>query len=656
MVKSLLMAALGAAALSLGPAAAQDFSDTAIKFGRMPDVTNMRLAPDGKHVSYLDRSGPFSVLYVANVASGEKRPVLRSDKNVDFHNCRWLNVERLACLADGQSDEYGKLIGFTRMLAFSLDGSDVVQLGQRNRFRSVGMNQYSGNIIDILPDEPRHVLMEIELLPERTGSTLLADTRKGLSVQKVDIYSGRMRTALSPTQNAARFGTDGRGNVRVILQRQSAPRGNIGNTYRYLVSEADKKNWVTFAEAQYDDPAGVSFEGFDETGQFIYMLRPHKGRQALFKEPASGKGTPELVFAHDAVDVDGLVKFGRWGRPVGVSWSDEYPHIEFFDPELEQLTDALTGALGGDVSVQLLEDSWDGNRILLNASSDRDPGTYYIFDQETKQLIKMSAVRLALSDTAMSEVTPISYPAADGTQIPGYLTLPPGTAADARNLPFIVLPHGGPSARDTWGFDWLAQSLAANGYAVLQPNYRGSAGFGATWLGDNAFRAWRTSIDDINDGARWAARSGLADAGKMAILGWSYGGYAALQAATVDPGLYKAVVAIAPVADLGQLKEDSRGFTNYRIVAAQVGSGPHIEEGSPKRRAALFQAPVLLFHGDKDLNVDVGHSRAMEDALQDAGKPVTYIEYEDLDHGLPSSFARTDMLTRTERFLSDALR
>jgi dipeptidyl aminopeptidase/acylaminoacyl peptidase len=251
-------------------------------------------------------------------------------------------------------------------------------------------------------------------------------------------------------------------------------------------------------------------------------------------------------------------------------------------------------------------------------------------------------------------VRSVSYPAADGTPIPGYLTLPPGS--DGRGLPAVLLPHGGPEARDVWGFDWLAQYLAHRGYAVLQPNFRGSAGYGEAWLQQNGFRGWRTSIGDIADGARWLVAEGIADPQRMAIVGWSYGGYAALQSGVIEPELFDAIVAIAPVTDLQQFKDDYRFFAGGRNLREYVGSGPHVVDGSPARHAGRITAPVLLFHGDRDLNVLVGHSRRMHDALRDAGRPSELVVFEGLEHDLADSTARTRMLERIGAFLEANVR
>ena len=316
--------------------------------------------------------------------------------------------------------------------------------------------------------------------------------------------------------------------------------------------------------------------------------------------------------------------------------------VEYFDPEYKALHDSLGKAMKLPL-IELGSASEDGSKVIVFGGADNDPGRYYLFDKGAKRLNELFLARPELENRKLAEVKPVSVRAADGTMIPSYLTLPPGK--EAKNLPAVVLPHGGPSSRDEWGFDWLAQYLAARGYAVLQPNYRGSAGFGSDWLMENGFKSWRTSIGDIASSARWLADQGIADRNRLAIVGWSYGGYAALQAAATEPGLFKAVAAIASVTDLGLLKQDAQQYTSGRIVAKFVGTGPHVSEGSPLQRAREIKVPVLLVHGDFDLNVGVNQSLKMEGALKGAGTPVQLLRYKTLDHQLDDSTARTEMLT-----------
>lgn len=291
--------------------------------------------------------------------------------------------------------------------------------------------------------------------------------------------------------------------------------------------------------------------------------------------------------------------------------------------------------------------------MLIFAGSDTNPGSYYVLDRMTREMSPLFDVRPALSKRTLSAVKPVTYKAADGTSIPAYVTIPAGTTG--KNLPAIVLPHGGPSSRDEWGFDWLSQFLVARGYAVIQPNYRGSAGYGDEFQGANGFKDWRKAISDVNDAARYLVEQGIADRNRLSIVGWSYGGYAALQAAASDPSLYKSVTAIAPVTDLGLLKRQADDYTNSELVREFVGSGQHVRDGSPLKNAAAISAPVLLVHGDLDLNVGVAHSAKMASELKGLGKPVEFLRYKQLDHQLDDSDARIEMLTHMGALLEKTI-
>jgi dipeptidyl aminopeptidase/acylaminoacyl peptidase len=218
-----------------------------------------------------------------------------------------------------------------------------------------------------------------------------------------------------------------------------------------------------------------------------------------------------------------------------------------------------------------------------------------------------------------------------------------------------VLPHGGPGARDEWGFDWLSQYYASRGYAVLQPNFRGSSGYGDAWFNQNGFKSWQVAVGDVLDAGHWLIAQGIADPAKLGVVGWSYGGYAALQSAVVEPGLFKAVVAIAPVTDLNALKEEHRQWSDFNLVSDEVGEGPHVRDGSPAMNAAKIKVPVLLFHGALDRNVGILQSKEMESRLTSAGGQCELVTWDGLDHYLEDSSARTEMLSKSDAFLRRAM-
>lgn len=631
--------------------------DLAAKFGARENFAGVALSPDGARISYLTpMSHGGGALVVANVAGGPTKVVLSNpDANFKFSWCRWAKNDRIVCRIVQETMITGQLLGVSRTVSVDPNGGGkVVALGQMSNSRTIGFSQDSGSIIDWLPDDADNVLMQVDLKAEDSGGTRLAQTTEGVAVMKVNIRTGAQSTYQSVRSGTTFWGTDGRGAVRV--------RGEIArkNNYGYLGTKMalsylpkGSLNWSALGSADLVSGASLEVEGFDETGDNLLVLKPKEGRQALFRIATDGSGREELIYAHPAVDIQGVRRIGKYRRPVGAAYETEYGHIEFFDATLKKRLSNIGRALPGKPTVAILDESWDGTKQLFFAGSDVDPGRYYLYDTNSKELNELAPTRPNLEGVAMGSMTPISYPAADGTMIPAYLTLPPGqTMETARNLPAILMPHGGPQARDTWGFDWLSQYFAQLGYVVLQPNYRGSTGYGESWYQQNGFKSWRTAIGDINDGARWLATQKIAAPNKLAILGWSYGGYAALQGAVLDPALYRAVVAIAPVTDLGLLKEHAREFSNFLITSKFIGEGPHITEGSPAQNAAAIKAPVLMFHGTKDLNVDLSQSRAMEAALKAANKPGQLIVYDGLEHSLVDSTTRTDMLLRAGNFLA----
>jgi dipeptidyl aminopeptidase/acylaminoacyl peptidase len=301
-------------------------------------------------------------------------------------------------------------------------------------------------------------------------------------------------------------------------------------------------------------------------------------------------------------------------------------------------------------TVSVIDESWDRRYYIVRVESDRTPGIFYRFDVEEKKLLKISLQYPLLESRSLSAMKAIRYPARDGAEIPAYLTLPEDAKEGA--LPAVILPHGGPMARDYWQFDWMVQFLAAKGYAVLQSNYRGSGGYGTDWAGEGGFRAWRTAVNDLTDGAKYLVEQGIVDPSRVCVVGWSYGGYAALMSGVEEPERYRCLVSIAGVTDPEMLIEDNAHFLNNHALEKFIGRGGEVvKRGSPLRRASEIRAPVLLFHGGEDINVKIRHSQRMAKALKRAKKSVEYIEYEGVEHSIRRNGYRVDMLDRIGSFL-----
>jgi dienelactone hydrolase len=635
-------------------AGAQPGQDLAAAFGAREGIEQIDLSPSGQQVVYLTPGpGAGTMVVVQALGATEARVVLRTDGNPErLRWCNFVTDDRIVCQLSVLVEDGNSIIPFYRLMSLNTDGGDPKLLGERESFFDAYLRQFDGAIIDWLPGQNGVVLMSRSYVPEagRIG-TRLTRRASGLGVDRVDVRTLRSSSVEPANEAAGQYISDGRGNVRIMAtQTVRGATGQLGSRTDYFYRTEAGGRWQPLGAYDELSNAGMVPLAVDPNLNAAYVLQKLNGRFALYRIKLDGSMATELVHSNEQVDVDDVVMGERGTRVIGVTFADESRRIVYFDQAYATLARNLGRAVPNLPLIDFVESSSDGNRILIHAGSDSDPGRYFVFDRATRNLNEILLDRPQLENVRLATVRPVSYPSSDGVSVPGYLTLPPGS--DGRNLPAIVLPHGGPAARDVWGFDWLPQYFAQLGYAVLQPNYRGSAGYGDSWLKENGFRGWRTSIGDITAGARWLAQQGIANPERMAIVGWSYGGYAALQSGVSDPGLFKAIVAIAPVTDLQQVKDDFRGFTSARNIAEYIGTGPHITEGSPLPNAARISAPVLMFHGDRDLNVRVGHSRRMDRALRDARKQSELVVFPNLEHDLASGDARRQMLDRIRTFLA----
>jgi dipeptidyl aminopeptidase/acylaminoacyl peptidase len=294
--------------------------------------------------------------------------------------------------------------------------------------------------------------------------------------------------------------------------------------------------------------------------------------------------------------------------------------------------------------------SRDNKKFVVLGSNDREAGVYFLFDATTGQLSRLGRRYPELSDAQLPRMRTIEYPAADGTKIPGYLTSP----LDMREekLPLVVMPHGGPIARDSLRFDFLRLFLASRGYAVLQMNFRGSGGYGFDWQ-MAAHQDWGgLTYSDIVDGTRWAVAQGIADPKRICILGWSFGGYASLVGAERNGDLFKCSVSIAGVSDLSELIKNQLNFVNGRVAWAQIGADPDkLKANSPARHAGDVKMPVLLLHGTLDAQAPYKQSAEMASELKSSGKNFKFVTIKDGDHDLWRESERVTLLTEIEQFL-----
>jgi dipeptidyl aminopeptidase/acylaminoacyl peptidase len=351
------------------------------------------------------------------------------------------------------------------------------------------------------------------------------------------------------------------------------------------------------------------------------------------------------------------------GRVIGAAYVADKMEYVYFDPRRQRFQGAIERAFPGR-HVRISSCDVAARSCVIRVDGPRDPTSYYFIDVPTMraQLVGNAYPRLSPSD--LGATRPYPYAARDGLQIPAYLTLPPGR--DAKALPLVVMPHGGPEVRDDIGFDAFAQFLANRGYAVLQPNFRGSAGYGAAFR-QAGFHQWGLAMQtDLADGVAKLVADGIVDPKRVCIFGLSYGGYAALAGAAFTPEAYACAASVAGVFDLEDMlrfeeRDNGRNSATVSYWKARIGDhrnsadAARIRATSPALHADRINVPVLLMHGVEDTTVPIAQSKIMRDALRRARKPVEYVELGGDDHQLGLAETRIRVLSELERFLAASI-
>lgn len=645
--------ALLAAGVAQGALAQTGQPDALAKaFGARETIINASLSADGQKIALI-AAGPgrtTRAFVVDAKEASEPRVIATTSGKPDYlSDCDWVGTDRLACQIYAEQRYNDNVYSASNMFAVDTNGGNAKLLSQRRGANALSVDLRGGEIVDLLPAEDGQILMTRSYVPEAKIGSLVEKKLEGLGVDRIDTRSGASKRVEQPQRLAIEYISDGQGTVRIMGLQENKGSGYVKGTYKYLYRPAGTSDWRDLSVYDTRDRSGFLPIAVDPQKNVAYGFEKTDGRAALVTISLDGALEKKVVFIHPNVDVYDLVRVGRERRVVGVKYATEDSQSVYFDEQAKALVASLGKVFAGK-QVAIGDMSKDGNRVLVWAGNDIDPGQYYLFDRTAKKLSPVMADRPELVGQTLATMKSISYPAGDGTMVPAYLTLPPGKD-NAKGLPAIVMPHGGPEARDVRGFNWMVQYFAARGFAVIQPQFRGSYGFGEAWILNNGFKSWRAAIGDVADAGRWLVAQGIADPAKLTIFGWSYGGYAALQAQAIDPTLFKAVVAVAPVTDLGDMSRRRRFWADFFLQQDYLGSGKLAEQASPASHAAEFRAPVLMFHGTDDGNVDISQARIMQSKLTGAGKRSQLVVYDGLAHSLNDSDVRADLLQKSADFL-----
>jgi dipeptidyl aminopeptidase/acylaminoacyl peptidase len=601
-------------------------------YGTLPLARDVRLSPDGNSLALIaavQGREQFVIWHLGggpptNLATGESEPRWFAWKD-DGH--------LLAGIYYGDFRNYRTGSMSTRTLAFAADGSRHVVLNFADLSRIAGaVPQFQDHLLSVLPGDPDHVLLQVGPIERPRTPDVFA----------VDIHSGEPERILNNRLGVVDWLADPQGVVRL-------GKGYVDGRARFYGRLEAHADWVRLADADGGDEdslTAVALSDADPATIYWEVRRPDGFTELRDYDARLGRMGKVIAGAPDK-DAHGAVVNGKL---VGYRFGDD--DVTYFDADWQKMANAVRKVLPGR-HIELVDRSADGKRFLALATAIGQPSSYWLLDLRGPKPVLNPLFQNyeAIPPEQIAPVTEVTYSARDGLEIPAFLTLPVGRVPGP--LPFVVLPHGGPLARDTGQFDYLAQFLARLGYGVLQPQFRGSTGRG--WSFEQAgYGQWgRKSQDDITDGTHWLIDKGYADPARIIIAGASYGGYAALMGAAREPALYRCAISISGVADLAHLVNE---------VGATYGgltSIPDVKETdvpltaiSPVKHAGAIQVPVLLLHGRRDFTVPVEHSEAMERALRHVDKPVEAVYFDDADHFFTREKDRVDMLQALQSFLT----
>ncbi|MES2673214.1 MAG: S9 family peptidase [Pseudomonadota bacterium] len=626
------------------PLATEDFSS-------LPDVSSLSLSGSGEKIASVIRldveNQKGSAVQVANIKTGEKKMVLFTDNSKYIINwVRWKDERTLlvGTVYPSQRDTWTGMgqarfkTRESRLLIVDTEAEGVVRSPFKNTFLKKYKILPSGldQVVDALPNDPQHILMALPAL-ENSWSGFTA-------VFKVNIIDQKIETVQTPVDNVWSWMADQQHRIRI----GSFQKDEIVKT---LVRDIDSEKWWELWPYKIFSEEQVSPISFGADPDQLYIRAYHQNRLAIFKVNLKDpKLTKTLVFADPERDIEGSLIYSPVTKDViGVSGSGDGGST-FFDPGMQKLQLQIDSVLPKTKNY-ISSLSYDLQKYIVYSTSDIDSGTYYLGQRNPAKLDAIAYRYKKLTPELMAAKKSITYKARDGLEIRAYLTLPKdGTQ---KNLPTIMLPHGGPISNNDDSFDYWVQYLANKGYAVLQMNFRGSSGQGLEFR-NAGLKNWGMAMqDDIEDGAKKLIAEGIADANAIGIMGASYGGYAALMGAVKTPDFYKFAVSVAGVSNVYDLVKDNRAFwRGYNVVDAQIGNdNSHLREISPVNYAKKIKVPILLIHGDSDRQVDKKHSEQMHAALQKEGKNVTYLSLPDEDHFLTNEESRRATFRAMDEFL-----
>ncbi len=630
-------------------------------FGCVPAVVAVEISPNGNLVAWGDNSGTGTVVKVLDLEQQKIVRAIAIDAEMKLRGIVWTDDETLLFNVSATTS-YGSYHGgqysfeVFRTLAADVSGGPA-RILLMDADKQVGFTSGS-NLLAVRTAKPKTVIMwswddPLTKFREDTGTNIWGGSKDSgwvASVYEVDTRTGVGQPIMQGSQFTENWLVDGAG--RPFVRIDHNPKLDT-----YLVLADLNGSWRTIYRQVGQGELALQGVAADNASVVaIGSLGQDHGK--LLSIPLNGSGASVLL-EDPQRDVKG-VRLDAYTRvPVGAWLGGSSEEVRWLEAKTGARHQLVARAFP-DRQALIISRSENGKRVIVDVSGASTPTTYYLVDFAAGKADIIGEEYPTFEGLTFGEVRTTSYKARDGYEIPAYVTLPPGVKVE--KLPLVVLPHGGPESRDEPGFNWLAQFLATRGYAVLQPQFRGSTGFGEQHHAAG-IRQWGGVMqDDVTDGVKALIGQGLVDEARVCIVGANYGGYVALAAVAFTPEIYKCAVSINGISDLPALLDhialrSGNQSDAYWYMRNNVGSAsdPFVIQKSPARSAANVRVPILLIHADDDKVVPVSQAERMAKALEKAGKPYNIVKLPGGDHWLAGSETRIRVLMELETFLAQKL-
>lgn len=594
-------------------------------FFKKPEKSGFQISPDGKFYSYLAPFEDRMNIFVQRIGT-DKIIQVTEVTDRDISGYFWANDDRLVYVRDDGGDENFYLV------AVNVDGSNEKELTHFEGVRT--------GILDDLEDRPEEMIIQLN---KRNPQIF--------DPYRININTGELELLAENPGNYTGWMTDHDGKLRLAFVTDG-----VNNTLMYRETEEDE--FKPILTTNFKESLDPLFFTFDNKKLYASSnLGRDKSAIVLFNLETAKE--EEVLFEHDEVDVSSLSYSNKRKVLTAISWYTSKRGFKFLDKVSEERYNNIKKQLPKDIEVGISGHDKEETKFIVRTYSDKTRGAYFYYDSESKELTKLDELSPWLKADEMADMKPISYTTRDGMTINGYLTLPKGVKAE--NLPVVVNVHGGPWARDYWGFNSEVQFLASRGYAVLQMNFRGSTGYGREFW-ESSFKQWGKAMqDDVTDGAKWLVKQGIADPDRIAIYGGSYGGYATLQGLVKDPDFYACGIDYVGVSNLFTFMETIPPYWKpfLDMMHEMVGDpeneadAANMKLTSPALNADKIKAPLFVAQGANDPRVNKDESDQMVNALKERGVEVEYMVKENEGHGFHNQENQYDFYRAMEAFLKE---